>query len=344
MKQTKFANYTYSEIEAWFTKHKEPSFRAGQLFSWVYVKKVTDPNKMSNFTKELRKKLEHAFSFTIPPVAKYQEDEDGTIKFTQQLKDDKRIETVILRHEDHNTVCISTQVGCAMGCAFCLTGKLKLRRNLEVHEIVDQVRQAAYCLPEGQTIRNIVYMGMGEPFHTYERTINSIAIFRQKQGFNFSPRRITVSTCGIVPKIYNFTSSPYKTNLAISLHVANQQKRAKLMPIAKRYLLEDLRQACFHFARRAKEPITFEYILIDSVTDSIEDAKNLVYFLRNMPAKVNLLPLNEHSSLPYKQPSEEKIVKFQQYLLKNKILTVRRVTRGNKIAAACGQLALLDKQ
>ena len=265
---------------------------------------------------------------------------DGTVKMLQELADGHRIESVLLNHGDHFTVCISTQVGCAMGCKFCLTAKMGLKRNLTPGEIVEQVLNAQSLLPAGKILRNIVYMGMGEPFHNYDNTIRSLKIFLNPHGFDFSARRITVSTSGIVPGIERFAKEPeVGVNLAISLNGVTQEAREKLMPVSRRYSLDELIQSCRQFPKESRRRITFEYILMRGVTDSLVSARELVRLLHGIRAKVNLIPYNEHAELQYRAPEPEIIKQFHQYLMDHGILATMRVSRGQGISAACGQLA-----
>lgn len=339
----KITNLTEEELQGWLAENNIKPFRAKQLYQWIYHHKVTDWEQMTNLAKSFRQKLAQSFSLERLTIVNHVTAPDGTIKFLQKLDDGRHIETVVLRHGDHDTVCISTQVGCAMNCQFCLTATMGLIRHLTPSEIVEQVLNASTFLPEGRKVRNIVYMGMGEPFHNYDNTMKSLTILLNENGMNYSWRRITVSTSGLVPEIRKFGQEKVaKANLAISLNGVTQEARKKLMPISKRYSLEELIDSCKDFPVEARKRITFEYILLEGVTDSIESAKKLVSLLHGVKSKVNLIPFNEHPDLAFKTPSDAKIKQFQQYLLDHGILATMRVSRGRGITAACGQLAVKE--
>ncbi len=336
----KITDQSEVDLREWAINNGEKPFRAVQLFQWLYLHRVDGWDEMTNISKKFLKKASSHFSLQRIPIVHKQEAPDGTVKMLQELNDGHRIESVLLNHGDHFTVCISTQVGCAMACKFCLTAKMGLKRNLTPGEIVEQVLNAQSLLPIGKSLRNIVYMGMGEPFHNYDNTIHSLKIFLNPHGFSFSNRRITVSTSGIVPGIERFAKEPdVRVNLAISLNGVTQEAREKLMPVSRRHPLEDLIQSCRQFPKESRKRITFEYILMRGVTDSMESARKLVALMHGIKAKVNLIPYNEHPDLQYKSPEPETIKKFQQYLLDHGILATLRISRGQGISAACGQLA-----
>lgn len=335
----KITNLTQEELADWAVSIGQKPFRATQLFQWIYFHQADSWEKMTNLSKAFRQTLPKHFSLTRPTIIKKQSADDGTIKILQKLDDDLEVESVLLVHDDHYTACISTQVGCAMACKFCLTAEMGLKRNLTAGEIVDQILNLNSLLPEGETIRNIVYMGMGEPFHNYENTIKSLDILLNTHGFNYSSRRITVSTSGIIPGIRKFGKESTKANLAISLNGVTQEARAKLMPVSKRYSLEELMQACREFPREARKRITFEYILMKDLTDSLNSAKALVKLLHGTKSKINLIVYNENPSLEFKSPSQASVKQFQQYLLDHGLIATLRASKGQGISAACGQLA-----
>jgi len=329
-----------ADLRRWAEENGEKPFRAVQLFQWLYLHRVTRWDEMRNISKTFLEKADRSFSLQRIPIIAKQVAADGTIKFLQELDDGHRIESVLLNHGDHFTVCISTQVGCAMGCKFCLTAGMGLQRNLTPGEIVEQVLNAQSLLPAGETLRNIVYMGMGEPFHNYDNTIQSLKILLNPHGFDFSARRITVSTSGIVPGIDRFAQeTEVRVNLAISLNGVTQEARKQLMPVSRRYSLEELMETCRRFPKESRKRITFEYILMKGLTDSLASARMLVKLLHGIKSKVNLIPFNEHDLLPYKAPEPEVVRTFQQYLMDHGILATTRVSRGQGISAACGQLA-----
>jgi 23S rRNA (adenine2503-C2)-methyltransferase len=336
----KITDLTAEALTAWAIENNEKPFRAGQIFQWLYHHRVDNPDQMLNLSRSFRQKLAGSFSFNRIRIIEKKTATDGTVKLLQQLHDGLAIESVLLHHEDHHTVCISTQVGCAMGCRFCRTAGLGLIRNLSCGEIVEQVLNCQSLLPEGETVRNIVYMGMGEPFHNYDATIASLKIFLNHHGFSFSSRRITVSTSGLVPGIERFgRETQAKANLAISLNGVTQEARQQLMPISRRHSLEDLIEACRQFPKEARKRITFEYILLKDITDALASARQLVRLLHGIRAKVNLIPFNETPDLPFRSPAPETIKAFQQYLLDHGLLATLRTSRGGDIDAACGQLA-----
>ncbi len=340
----KITNFTKEELADWAVSKGQKPFRAVQLFQWLYLHKADSWDKMSNLAKSFRQLLSDSFSINRIKIVNQQSAPDGTIKILQKLEDGYEIESVLLVHDDHYTVCISTQVGCAMGCKFCLTAGMGLKRNLTAGEIVEQVLNLWTLLPEGESIRNIVYMGMGEPFHNYDNTIKSLNIFLNDHGFNFSSRRITVSTSGLIPGIKRFAKEADKANLAISLNGVTQEARKRLMPISKRYSLEDLIQACKDFPKEARKRITFEYILMKDLTDSMQSAKKLVKLLHGTKSKVNLITYNENPNLEFKSPDQATVKQFQQYLLDHGLLATLRSSRGQGISAACGQLATEKKK
>ena len=316
-------------------------FRAKQLFQWIHLHRVQSWDRMTNLSKSFRREIAQIFSLDRIAIVNCKTAPDGTVKFLQMLADGNHIESVLMDHGDHRTLCISTQVGCAMACKFCLTGSMGLKRNLSSGEIVDQVLNGYLLLPTGETIRNVVYMGMGEPFHNYENTITSLNILLDPGGLNYSSRRVTVSTSGLVPEIGRFAQEEkIKANLAISLNGVTQEARKELMPIGRRHSLEELIQACRNFPTNSRKRITFEYILIDRLTDSPQAAKRLVALLHGIKSKVNLIPYNESTHLPYRSSDEKNTQQFQRYLLDHGVVATLRKSKGQDIAAACGQLGM----
>ncbi|MEC7349259.1 MAG: 23S rRNA (adenine(2503)-C(2))-methyltransferase RlmN, partial [SAR324 cluster bacterium] len=293
--KSEIRNWTRLELRQWLEKQSEQDskiqpYRADQIFYWLYRRKVQDFSEMANIGKPTRNVLEKHFRIGTLKRDQVQRSRDGSLKYRLMLEDDKAVETVLMPHADHHTVCISSQVGCGMGCDFCMTGKMGLIRNLEVSEIVNQVLEAWQDLPEGANLRNIVFMGMGEPFHNYQNVMRALEIFTDVHGFNYSHRRITVSTSGLIPKIRRFGKEQIKANLAVSLNGVNDSVRSALMPVNKAYNLEKLVQACREYPLESRKRITFEYILIRNLTDSLEDAKGLIRLLHGVKFKVNLIP------------------------------------------------------
>lgn len=333
-------NLTRNELTTFVINHGLPAFRAKQIFSWLYRPGISSFVQMTDLPKDLRDSLANEVTFSHLRPAVKELSSDGTIKYGFSLQEGKMIESVLIPEEDRNTLCISSQVGCAMDCAFCLTGTMGFLRNLSCAEIVDQVCAVINDLQENNLgmVNNLVFMGMGEPLANFDNLIKALDILLDEKGLHFSDRRITVSTCGLVPKIIEL-GQMFKVNLAISLHAADNETRNRLMPINRRYPLETLLAACREFPLPRRKRITFEYTLLKGINDSDQDAVNLAKLLHGIQAKINLLPCNEAPELPYTKPTEQRIASFQN-ILKNKGYTVLvRASRGADISAACGQLA-----
>ena len=346
--KTDIRNWTRLELRQWLAEQSEEDpkiqpYRADQVFYWLYKRLVQDFSEMANIGKATRNLLETHFRIGRLGRDQIQRSRDGSLKYRLMLEDEKSIETVLMPHADHHTVCISSQVGCGMGCDFCMTGKMGLIRNLEVSEIVNQVLEARQDLPEGAKLRNIVFMGMGEPFHNYKNVMRALEIFTDDHGFNYSQRRITVSTSGLIPKIRRFGKEEIKANLAVSLNGVNDSVRSALMPVNKAYNLEQLVEACREYPLESHKRITFEYILIRDLTDSLEDARGLIRLLHGVKFKVNLIPFNETPGSHYQRPEWPRVEAFQQYLLDRGILVTLRISKGQDIAGACGQLVVQEQ-
>ena len=331
-------NFHLDELKITLTEYGFQKFRATQIFNWIYDKGIFDFNLMSNISKKDREALSKTFSIYIPEIPYILKSNDGTIKFAIKLKDNNIVESVLIPDDDRLTLCVSTQVGCRMGCKFCLTGKQKFIRNLEPHEIIDQVLVAKFLLLKKKIkITNIVYMGMGEPLDNIENTITSLKILNDDNGFNFSNRKITISTCGIYDK-FKKLSDNFDGNLAISLHSADNEKRTFLMPVNKKYPLEKLIEHCKKYPLKNRQRITFEYILIKDVNDSINDAEKLYKILKGIKAKINLIKFNEYPGSEFKALDDEKVEEFQRYLFNKGLTALLRKSKGKDILAACGQL------
>jgi 23S rRNA (adenine2503-C2)-methyltransferase len=332
-------NWSRPALRAWLNEHHEKPFRAEQIFSWLYQHRVESFDEMTNLAKRTREFLNA--NCTLSRLGRLQEwrSQDGSLKYLFQLQDGKAIETVLMPHHDHYTVCVSSQVGCAMGCDFCVTGRMGLIRNLEPAEIIDQILEAYKDATEDLPLRNIVFMGMGEPFHNYDNVMTALAILTDEHGFNFSQRRITVSTSGLLPQIERFSKEPIKANLAVSLNGVTDAVRSQLMPVNRRYNLEKLVQTCQAYPLEARKRITFEYILMRDVTDSLEDAKALIKLLHGLKFKINLIPFNEAPGSKYKRPDWEQVLQFQRYLLDRGVVATLRISKGQDIQGACGQLS-----
>lgn len=327
-------NLTLEELTQFLFGMGKERFRAAQLMRWIYRRGVSDFAAMTDLSKELREELDaRAFvSDWTPETA--ERSSDGTRKYLYRLADGQTVETVRIPMEgERATLCISTQVGCAMQCAFCLTGTFGLVRNLEPSEIVNQVCAAIKDGP----INNIVLMGMGEPLHNLDNVVRALQILYAPEGFDFSPRRITLSTSGLVPEMLEL-GRRLRVNLAVSLNATTDAVRDELMPVNRRYPLKELMAACRQYPLSPRQRITFEYILIRDVNDTPADARRLVKLLHGIPAKVNLIPFNEHEGSAFRSPLPESIETFQSYLLDRNIVAIRRASKGQDISAACGQL------
>ena len=316
----------------------EPSFRGDQLFKWLYTHLAEEFEEMTNLSKDLRAKLEESARVSPLKFKSAHPAADGTTKLTFRCDDGAVVESVFIPSEDRNTLCISSQVGCAMGCTFCYTAKMGLKRNLSTAEIVDQVVHARRMMTEDHgRIGNIVFMGMGEPLHNVDNVIQSIHILLDENGLNFSRRKVTVSTSGLVPAIRTLGEET-NVQLAISLNATTDETRSQIMPVNDRWNIEELMDALREFPLSSRERITFEYVLIKDVNDSLEDAQRLIELTRDIPSKINLIPFNPHPKTPFETPSEEQMEAFQKYLVDRNIGVYRRATRGRDEMAACGQL------
>lgn len=309
-------------------------FRAVQILRWIYQRDVANFSDMTDLAKSFREDLaQRAIISTFTPEI-VEVSADGTRKFLFRLHDGKSVETVLIPMEgERNTLCISTQVGCAMQCSFCFTGTFGLERNLTASEIVNQV----CAVRKDFTVNNIVLMGMGEPLHNLDNVVKALEILYAATGFDYGPRRITLSTSGLVPEMAEL-GRRIKVGLAVSLNATTDAVRDELMPVNRRYPLAELMKACREFPLSPSQRITFEYILISGVNDSQADARRLVKLLHGIKAKVNLIPFNEHAGSDFKAPDEVAIRAFQTYLLDRQIVAIRRAGKGQDISAACGQL------
>ena len=326
---------TREELEQYFLTINEKKFKALQIFEWLYQKKERNISNFSNIKKEIRERLQKDFAFDLPTIVKREIDEDVE-KFLFKLSDGEHIEAVLMRHNYGLSVCVSSEVGCNMGCRFCESGRLKKVRNLEAYEMVGQIIQIEKEINE--RIKSVVIMGIGEPLDNYQNVMNFIKIINDPKGLAIGARHITLSTCGLIPKIKELSTFPLQINLAISLHAPNDELRSSLMPINKAYPLKDVIAAVKEYIEKTNRRVTMEYILLKDVNDSIACAHELATLLRGMNVYVNLIPYNETNHLEFKKSSQKAIDAFYQTLQKEKInVTVRREF-GSKISAACGQL------
>lgn len=327
------------ELENYFESIGDKKFRAVQILEWLYRKKVTSFDEMTNLSKKAIEVLRENFIIEGLNLKTKYVSSDGTIKFLFSLNDGNLIETVLMRHNYGNSVCVTSQVGCNMGCSFCASGELGKVRNLTLAEMALQVLYVDNFLSEqNERVSNIVVMGIGEPFDNYETLLKFLTIVNYPKGLEIGARHITVSTCGIVPKIYEFAEFPLQINLAVSLHAPTNELRSKMMKINKVYKIEELMEALKYYLDKTNRRITFEYILIKGVNDSDKDAFDLIKLVRNINCYVNLIPYNEVITNPYKATSHERCEEFFEILRKNGVNATLRMEHGNDVAAACGQL------
>ncbi len=334
------AGLELAELEARLLEMAAPRYHATQIFTWIHRRGVTDFAAMSDLPKALRGRLAEAWMVSTPTLVRKDVSTDGTTKYLFELADRTRIESVFIPDTPAQTFCISSQVGCAMACAFCLTGKMGLTRHLTAGEIAGQVRVLAHDqgLAGPDTAFNIVVMGMGEPLHNYDATMAALRIVGDKAGLAVPARRITLSTVGVVPGIEKLGREPFMPNLAISLHATHEAQRDALVPINRKYDLEALIDACKRFPVSRRSRITFEYVLLDGINDTPEDARRLVKLLDGIKGKVNLLPLNAAPGIPFERPDDGRVDAFAKVLADKGLTVSVRKSRGRDIRAACGQL------
>ena len=363
-------NLTLAALEQFLQGQGKERFRALQVFKWIYQQDAVGFEEMTNISKALRTELaETAFISNLIPEA-VEEGSDGTRKYLFTLGDGHAVESVLIPIEGRNTLCISSQVGCAMACEFCLTGTFKLTRNLTSAEIINQimsvrrdlvlnppaVQAAASDFDDGDesddgqpaspaAIRNIVLMGMGEPLHNLDNVIPAIQIMIDGNGLQLSNRRVTVSTCGLVPEMARLGREIPNVNLAVSLNATTDELRDRIMPVNRSYPLKTLLQACREFPLPGRRKVTFEYVMLGGMNDSLDDAKRLLRLISDIPNKVNLIPFNEHEGCDFKAPTRKAIDAFHKYLIDRHVTVITRDSRGGDISAACGQLkGKLEKQ
>jgi 23S rRNA (adenine2503-C2)-methyltransferase len=327
-----------TELEQALESMGQPRFHARQLFQWVHKRGVTDFAEMTDLGRDLRSTLAAGFRILTPELVRKETSSDGTTKFLLRLEDGQLIESVFIPDTPANTFCLSTQVGCAMKCGFCLTGKMGIIRNLTAGEIVGQVRVLVRELHMLQARFNIVLMGMGEPLHNYDAVMKALRILADDHGLSVNPRRVTLSTVGVLPALERLATEPLMPNLAISLHATTEDQRDLLVPINRKYGLKELLDTCRRFPVKRRERITFEYVMLKDVNDTDEDARRLVRLLNGIKAKVNLLPLNEAAGIPYERPSDARVNRFAQIIADRGVTVSVRKSRGRDIRAACGQL------
>lgn len=329
-------NYSLEQLTNYFASINQKPFRAKQVFSWLYQKEASSFDEMSNLSKELREQLKEHFTFDILKIVEKQESKDGTIKYLFEMLDGSLIETVLMIHDYGKSLCVTSQVGCNMKCSFCASGLLRKQRDLTPGEIVAQVMKVQ--LDTKQRISHVVVMGTGEPFDNYDNVMEFVRIINHPNGLAIGARHITISTCGLIPGIQRYSDEGIQTNLAISLHAPNDEIRNQLMPINRRYPLDDLRRAISDYIDKTNRRVTFEYILLKDVNDSLVDARQLAHYLRGLNAYVNLIPYNSVDEHGYQPSDQETIEKFKSELLRLHINVTLRKEHGRDIDGACGQL------
>ncbi|OLP66488.1 putative dual-specificity RNA methyltransferase RlmN [Bacillus pumilus] len=338
-------SFELHELKSWLKDQGEKPFRAAQIFEWLYEKRVTSFEQMSNLSKDLREKLKAQFTITTLKTVIKQTSQDGTIKFLFELHDGYTIETVLMRHEYGNSVCVTTQVGCRIGCTFCASTLGGLKRNLEAGEIVAQVLKVQQALDETEErVSSVVIMGIGEPFDNFEEMLAFLKIINHDNGLNIGARHITVSTSGIIPKIYQFADEQMQINFAVSLHAPNTDIRSRLMPINKAYQLPKLMEAIEYYIQKTGRRVSFEYGLFGGVNDQVHHAEELADLLKGIKCHVNLIPVNYVPERDYVRTPKEQIFLFEKTLKGRGVNVTIRREQGHDIDAACGQLRAKERQ
>ena len=328
--------YNLNELQEEMLALGEKKYRAEQIFKWIYVDKVKDFDEMTNLSIELREKLKKEYTTCNFKILKKQEASDGTKKYLFDVLDGNAIESVLMEYHHGKTICVSSQIGCKMGCKFCASTGIKFVRSLSCGEIVEQV--LAVEQDTGDKISNVVFMGIGEPFDNYDNVMKAIKILNNQKGLNIGARHISISTSGLVPMIYKFADEDLQCTLSISLHACNDEKRSSMMPINNRYNIEELMKACKYYIEKTNKRISFEYALAKDNNDNLDDAKELVKLLKGMLCHVNLIPINKIENGSYVKSTNENIIKFRDYLNDCGIVATIRRELGSDIDAACGQL------
>jgi 23S rRNA (adenine2503-C2)-methyltransferase len=336
-KKQDLKNLSFEELQALMIELGFESYRARQISQWLFQKHTADILMMTNLSKSIREKLDEQYFVSTLTPRKTAVSRDGSKKFLFRTRDGHGIESVLIPEKSHYTLCISTQIGCPLKCRFCYTGRNGLKRNLETAEILNQVSAVLREEQFHETLPNLVFMGMGEPLANYDNTVKSIHTLLSPWGFNFSHRKITVSTAGLIPGI-NRLGLDTPVNLAVSLNASNDEVRSFLMPVNKKYPLSDLMLAARRYPLAPRKRITFEYILIKDVNDSPENARELTRLLKQIPCKINLIPFNEHPAIDFKPPDEKRITAFQTFLHDRNFTAPVRRSKGSDVGAACGQL------
>jgi 23S rRNA (adenine2503-C2)-methyltransferase len=331
-------NLSHSELMALIASFGKERYRSLQILRWLYQEGIHSIDEMTNLSKKFRQELiEISFISALHPL-RVEQSKDGTKKFLFQLEDANCIESVLIPDKKRLTLCVSTQVGCALGCRFCLTGKMGWKRDLLVSEILNQILAVRETLTHPASITNVVLMGMGEPLINYHHTLKAIKLMINPDAFKFSSRKVTLSTAGVFPELEQLSQERVSFRLAISLNASDEKTRSILMPVNRRYPMNKVLEVCRKFPLRPRSRITFEYVLVEGINDSPSHAKRLLKLLKSIPSKVNLIPLNEAPEIPFKRPSEKKIRQFQEILMEGGLTAIVRSSKGAEISAACGQL------
>ncbi|MBF0344615.1 MAG: 23S rRNA (adenine(2503)-C(2))-methyltransferase RlmN [Nitrospirae bacterium] len=331
---------TQEELENLFASYRMPAYRVRQLVHWMYEKRAASLDEITEFSKAFRQELGAVAYISNLQIVSTRNSSDGTTKFLLQLDDGQRIESVLIPDDERLTLCISSQVGCRMGCKFCLTASVGFKRGLLAHEIVDQVITVARYIEPDRRLTNVVLMGMGEPLDNFDEVVR--ALWRLTTDMGISKRHITLSTCGIVPHMLQLYRQGPEVNLAVSLNATTDRSRSSIMPINNKYGIQELLRACRLIPMSPRQRITFEYVLLRGVNDSMDDAKRLCSLLKGIQAKVNLIPFNEYDGAPFKRPDDGSVFRFQELLTNRQIITFIRKSKGADILAACGQLKYQD--
>lgn len=335
-KPLNFYSMPMDELKSYFKSLGKEQFRSQQVYKWVYESRVTDPDQMTNLSKAFRAELPKMLSFDLPPVLQHLKSVDGTQKFLFDMGGGLSVEAVLIPSDGRLTLCVSSEVGCNMACKFCYTGKQKLKRRLSAEDIVGQFMQVQDRLDEGQRISNIVFMGMGEPLDNCDAVFRAIKVLTNDWGVNLSRKRITVSTSGVVPEMWRIADAGVR--IAVSLNASNDEIRDHVMPVNKKWPIAELMKACREHAKASGDKITFEYVLLKGVTDSLEHARELVKITKSVPCKINIIPFNEHPGSGFERPDDDQIQAFHSELMAHGAHVLLRRTMGRDIFAACGQL------
>lgn len=331
-------NLSPKELEGFISNLGKERYRSRQILKWLYQNCVSSLDEMTNLSKDFREELSQIAYISSLSLILMEKSKDNSKKFLFECEDGERIESVLIPEKKRLTLCVSTQVGCAMGCRFCLTGRNGLRRNLKVSEIINQIISVKNMYRGENSITNIVLMGMGEPLANYDQTLKAIELMTHPEALKLSYRKVTLSTVGLLPQLEQIKKEDIRFRLAISINAADEETRSRLMPVNRQHPLKGILEICRVFPLSPRSRITFEYVLIDGENDSPEDAKKLLKILKGIPSKVNLIPLNECPGIPFRRPSEESIKRFQEILLSGGLTAIIRQSRGADISAACGQL------